>query len=360
MFAAFFYLLRQRGLHVSLNEWMTLLEGMEKGLHHSTLTGFYHLCRAIVVKNETEFDRFDQIFLEFFKNVPYTGELPEDLLDWLNHPSEDLKRTIADLRSAGFPNETLEELLKMLEERLKEQTEEHNGGNYWVGTQGRTPWGNNGWHPNGIRIGGQSMHRTAMMVAGERKFRDFRKDNKLDTRQFQIAFRTLRQLSAQERRPVYIVNGERYEGDAFREIPPAEIERMEQLPADEQTIERYGSDASNGVILITLKYDSKAVFTADSLSFDRYVARRIKWDATDPVARVVYRFKVQCDGSVVLTDLLESTDGRLRRKVVKAVEEAPRWSPATKDGRPVETEHVLRVQLPEGRAMPPERAVILL
>ena len=132
MFAAFFYLLRQRGLHVSLNEWMTLLEGMEKGLHHSTLTGFYHLCRAIVMKNETEFDHFDQIFLEFFKDVPYTEELPEDLLDWLNHPSEDLKRTIADLRAAGFPDETLEELLKMLEERLKEQTEEHNGGNYWV------------------------------------------------------------------------------------------------------------------------------------------------------------------------------------------------------------------------------------
>ena len=113
---------------------------------------------------------------------------------------------------------------------------------------------------------------------------------------------------------------------------------MEQLPADEQTIERYGSDASNGVILITLKYDSKAVFTADSLSFDRYVARRIKWDATDPVARVVYRFKVQCDGSVVLTDLLESTDGRLRRKVVKAVEEAPavvardQGRPAGRDG----------------------------
>ena len=66
MFAAFFYLLRQRGLHVSLNEWMTLLEGMEKGLHHSTLTGFYHLCRAVVVKSEAEFDRFDQVFLEFF------------------------------------------------------------------------------------------------------------------------------------------------------------------------------------------------------------------------------------------------------------------------------------------------------
>lgn len=198
MFAAFFYLLRQRGLNVSLNEWMTLLDGMEKGLHHSTLTGFYHLCRAIVVKSETEFDRFDQVFLEFFKGVPYPDELPEELMNWLNHPSEDLRRTIEELRSAGFPDESLEELLKMLEERLKEQTEEHNGGNYWVGTRGRSPFGNNGWHPNGIRIGGQSRYRTAMSVAQERKFRDFRKDNTMDTRQFQMIFRTLRQLSARE------------------------------------------------------------------------------------------------------------------------------------------------------------------
>ena len=197
MFAAFFYLLRQRGLDVSLNEWITLLEGMEQGLHHSSLTGFYHLCRAIVVKSEVEYDRFDQVFLEFFKDVPFQGEIPDEMLDWLNHPSEDLRRTIEDLRAAGFPDESLEELLKLLEERLKEQTEEHNGGNYWVGTQGRTPWGNSGWHPNGIRVGGQSMHRTAMSVAGERKFRDFRKDNTLDTRQFQMAFRTLRQLSVQ-------------------------------------------------------------------------------------------------------------------------------------------------------------------
>ena len=198
MFAAFFYLLRQRGLDVSLNEWMTLLEGMEKGLHHSTLTGFYHLCRAVVVKSETEFDRFDQVFLEFFKDVPYTGELPEELMNWLNHPSDDLRRTVEELRGAGFPEEDLETLLRRLEQKLKEQTEEHNGGRYWVGTQGFTPWGNSGWHPNGLRIGGESLHRTAMAVAGERKFRDFRKDNTLDTRQFQMAFRTLRQLSAQE------------------------------------------------------------------------------------------------------------------------------------------------------------------
>ena len=197
MFAAFFYLLRQRGLDVSLNEWITLLEGMEKGLHHSTLTGFYHLCRAIVVKSEVEYDRFDQVFLEFFKDVPFKGELPEEMLDWLEHPSQDLRRTIEELRAQGFPDESLEELLKLLEERLKEQTEEHNGGNYWVGTQGFTPWGNSGWHPGGIRFGGEGKHRTAMTVAGERKFRDFRKDNRLDTRQFQMAFRLLRQLSVQ-------------------------------------------------------------------------------------------------------------------------------------------------------------------
>jgi len=197
MFAAFFYLLRQRGMDVSLNEWITLLEAMEKGLHGSTLMGFYQLCRAILVKSEVEYDRFDQVFLEFFKDVPFHGDLPEEMMDWLNHPAEDLHRTLEELKKKSTPAETLEEILKRLEERLQEQKEEHNGGSYWVGTQGRTPWGNSGWHPGGIRAGGQSQHRTAVSVAGERKFRDFRKDNKLDPRQFQMAFRLLRQLSVQ-------------------------------------------------------------------------------------------------------------------------------------------------------------------
>ena len=197
MFVSFFYLLRDRGLKVSLNEWMVLLEGLEKGLHGSTLTGFYRLCRAVLIKTEADFDRFDQVFLEYFKGVPFEGELPDELMDWLNHPTQDLRRSVEELRGLGFPDETLEELLKRLEERLKEQTEEHNGGNYWVGTQGRSAFGNSGWHPNGIRIGGESRHRTAMMVAGERKYRDFRKDNTLDLRQFQSAFRLLRQLSVQ-------------------------------------------------------------------------------------------------------------------------------------------------------------------
>lgn len=197
MFIAFFYLLRSRGLHVTPDEWITLLEGLSHGLHQSSLTGFYRLCRAVLVKSEADFDRFDQIFLEFFQDVPFTGELPPELLEWLNHPAEDLGRVLEELKSLGFSEESAEELLKLLEERLKEQTEEHNGGSYWVGTQGRSPFGNSGLHPGGIRIGGQGRYRTAMMVAGERRFRDFRRDNTLDTRQFQTAFRLLRQFSVQ-------------------------------------------------------------------------------------------------------------------------------------------------------------------
>lgn len=197
MFTSFFYLLRQRGLSVSLNEWLTLLEGLEKGLHRSSLTGFYQLCRAVLVKSEAEYDRFDQAFLEFFHDVPWEGDLPEEVLDWLNHPSVNLGQEIQRLKDMGLPTESLEELLKLLEERLQEQTSEHNGGNYWVGTQGRSRWGNSGWHPDGLRIGGKGQHRTAMAVAGERKFRDFRTDSTLDSRQFQMAFRRLRQMSVQ-------------------------------------------------------------------------------------------------------------------------------------------------------------------
>ena len=197
MFAEFFYLLRARGLDVSISEWLTLLEALSRGLHRSSLTGFYQLCRMVLVKDEADYDRFDRVFLEFFRDVPWDGELPPELLEWLEHPMEDLGRTIADLRRQGVPDETLEQLMARLEERLKEQTEEHNGGNYWVGTQGRSPFGNSGVHPGGIRIGGTGQHRTAVSVAGERRFRDFRGDATLDDSRFQTAFRLLRQMSFQ-------------------------------------------------------------------------------------------------------------------------------------------------------------------
>ena len=198
MFEDFLYLLRRYGLKVSLTEWMTLMEALDKGLHNSSFTGFYYLCRCLLVKSEADFDRFDRAFLEYFKNIPFQQEVSQELLDWLNRPDTLLDHANWDeeqaLKNLGLSEDEIE---RMLRERMAEQNEEHNGGSYWVGTQGRSAFGNSGWHPGGIRIGGESRHRTALLVAGERKFRDFRRDNTLDTRQFQMAFRLLRQMSQQ-------------------------------------------------------------------------------------------------------------------------------------------------------------------
>ena len=197
MFIGFFYLLRAHGFGVSINEWMTLLEGMSLGLQHASLTGFYQLCRAVLIKTEAEYDKFDKVFLEYFDGIPFDEELPEELLDWLNNPQQVMKDFKAFLQAQGYDQKSIDEILRMFEERLKEQKEEHNGGSYWIGTQGFSNFGNNGYSPQGIRVGGVSRHRRAFQVAGERRFRDFRKDNTLDIRQFQMAFRMLRQFSDQ-------------------------------------------------------------------------------------------------------------------------------------------------------------------
>jgi len=196
MFGEFLYLLRKNGLKVSMTEWMALQEALDKGLHQSSFTGFYHLCRALLVKSEADFDRFDRCFLEYFKDVDFQQEISQELMDWLDKP--DVLTDYANydeeqaLRNLGLSEEEIEQMLR---ERLQEQTEEHNGGRYWVGTHGMSVFGNSGLSPNGIRVGGQGMHKRAFRVAGERKFRDFRGDNTLDTRQFQVALRHLRQFS---------------------------------------------------------------------------------------------------------------------------------------------------------------------
>ena len=86
MFTAFFYLLRSRGLKVSMNEWMTLMEALDKGLHQSSLRDFTICARSVLVKSEADFDKFDGAFLEFFEGVEFGGELPKELMDWLTNP----------------------------------------------------------------------------------------------------------------------------------------------------------------------------------------------------------------------------------------------------------------------------------
>ena len=150
-------------------------------------------------------------------------------------------------------------------------------------------------------------------------------------------------------KPLYIVNGKEMED--IHSIPPEEIENIETLPADEETIALYGERAANGVLLITLRYDRPATFPADS-AFASYIARQVRWDASEPAARVVLRYKITPEGKTIVDEALESTDNRLKRRVLKAVAEAPRWSPALKNNRPVESEGVLHIQLPEGKHMP--------
>lgn len=194
MFLDFFYLLRARGLEVSINEWMTLVEALNKGLAHSSLTGFYYLCRSILVKSESEYDKFDAVFAEYFKNVQTPEDLPEEFWKWLDE--SDKERPLDDRgRGDEFPKE-LEELLEMFEERIKEQKEKHDKGCYWIGTGGTSVFGRGGFHTTGIRTGGYSRHKSALQIAGERNFKDFRDDKILDIRQFQMAFRRLRQYSS--------------------------------------------------------------------------------------------------------------------------------------------------------------------
>ena len=149
--------------------------------------------------------------------------------------------------------------------------------------------------------------------------------------------------------PLYIVNGKVTE--AIHAIPPEEIEQVEMLPADEETIARYGERAMHGVMLITLRYDEPAKFPADT-TFGSYIARRVEWNDSEPAARVVLRYTITPEGSVSVGETLEATDNRFKRRVLKAVEESPRWQPARKNGQPIASEGVLSIQLPAGKRMP--------
>lgn len=194
MFLSFFYLLRARRLNVSLNEWLALIEALDKGLCKASLLNFYHLCRSILVKSEADYDKFDLAFAEYFEGIVTPEDIPKEFWNWLN---QDVRtRDINDRTMLDEFLLELEELQKRLRERIAEQKERHDGGNYWIGTGGTSTMGHSGYHERGIRVGGEGRHRNAVQVAGERNFKDFRQDNILDIRQFQMAFRKLRQYSS--------------------------------------------------------------------------------------------------------------------------------------------------------------------
>ena len=172
------------------------MDALDKGLAYSSLEGLYNLGRMILVKTESDYDKFDMAFMEYFKNVHIDMEMPpEIIMKFLDKGEMDTSKLNADIYSY-IQKRDMAETKRMYRERVTEQNQEHNGGNYWIGTSGGSAFGHSGRNPGGLRIGGHPGQQSAFQVMGERKYQDFRHDKTLDIRQFQMAFRRLRQFSA--------------------------------------------------------------------------------------------------------------------------------------------------------------------
>ena len=187
MFSTFFYTLKAKGLDVSLTEWIALHDALNKNLCNSSLTGFYYMARAILVKSETDFDKFDLAFEECFKGVKSDNlNITDRMLEWLDKSEmtellhEEERYWLNQTEDMHVDKDDVETKFK---ERLKDQDSEHNGGNYWICTMGKTQFGNMGGNIGGIRVGGSTGYQSAFAVVGARKYKDFRNDKMLDNRQ---------------------------------------------------------------------------------------------------------------------------------------------------------------------------------
>ncbi|MBK7826267.1 VWA domain-containing protein [Nannocystis sp.] len=193
MFLEFFYNLRARGVPVTTHTWLALVDALARGLHNNTLDGFYQVARCILIQSEAHYDDFDRVFAETFRGVQADARnLLSQLEEWLRDPKS-LEHLDPELR-AQLAAMDLEQLRRELLERLEQQKERHDGGNRWVGTGGTSPFGTGGMNPAGIRVGGGGS-RSALAVADARRFREFRRDLVLDTRQIAAALRRLRRLT---------------------------------------------------------------------------------------------------------------------------------------------------------------------
>ena len=194
MFTPFFYTMKSYGLDISTTEWLTFMEALEKDLAHSDFTRFYYLCRTIFVKSESDYDKLDLAFMDYFNKIKEERLNLEKIDNWL-HNDVDYKMTDPELYDDTRSKKEKNEVMRLFQERLGEQHTEHNGGNYWIGTGGGSDFGKNGRNAGGIQLGMQSGMKTAFSVMTKRQFKDFRHDKKLNMRQFQVAFRQLKQYS---------------------------------------------------------------------------------------------------------------------------------------------------------------------
>ncbi|WP_028357792.1 vWA domain-containing protein [Brackiella oedipodis] len=193
MLLDFFYHLRKSGLPVSVKEFLTLLEVLRQAIMPPTLNDFYVTARMTLIKDESLYDRYDRAFSSFVKGAePIFETFKEIPADWL---ISKFKKELSDAEKAAIEKHGLDKLMQMFRERLEEQQERHAGGNRWIGTGGTSPFGNSGYHPEGIRVGGASANRSAVKVWDERLFQEYDNQQELGARNFKMALRKLRNLA---------------------------------------------------------------------------------------------------------------------------------------------------------------------
>ncbi len=195
MMVNFFHGLRDAGVPVTTRELLDLLQALRQNLAFADIDDFYHLSRAVLVKDEKYYDRFDRAFGAHFKDLEGLDDVIEALIpdDWLR--SEFIKQLSDEEKAKIESLGGLEKLIEEFKKRLDEQKKRHEGGNKWVGTGGTSPFGNEGYHPEGIRVGGESKNKRAVKVWDRRDFKNYDDDVELGTRNIKVALRRLRKFA---------------------------------------------------------------------------------------------------------------------------------------------------------------------
>lgn len=194
MFTGFLYELRKRGVPVGAQEALSLADALQKNLHETSLTGYYHVARSLLIHSENHLDAFDEAFLTHYRAAELASlKIHQDLLDWLKEAQQ--RRDLSPEELAMLERFDPDELRRMFEERLRQQKERHDGGNRWIGTGGSSPFGHSGAAREGIRIGGPGGNRSAIGVADARNYKGYRSDHIVDVRQFSVALRKLRSFA---------------------------------------------------------------------------------------------------------------------------------------------------------------------
>lgn|SRR5690554_257580 len=195
MFFNFMDELRAAGITASLKEHLVLLEALDKEVIQRRPEEFYYLSRATFVKDEGLLDRFDQVFSKVFKGIEtsYGVQEEEIPLDWLKAVAEKYlsEEEMEKVKALG----SWDEIMETLKERLAEQQKRHEGGSKWIGTGGTSPYGNSGYNPEGVRIGGEGGQKKAIKVWDKREFQNLDNTKQLGTRNIKVALRRLRKFA---------------------------------------------------------------------------------------------------------------------------------------------------------------------